>query len=128
MKVNEPDSISVACVGGFLIAAAVGSIFSLRSGSWKETRITTYYLMTWSVLNGLRLALHIVTNKDFALVPNCVCTLIIGIGLACVVCNRIAQSKNKLSEGHKDTMNTRGRFLCVDAEEPFPCVRPFVFV
>jgi hypothetical protein len=96
MKVNEPDLISVACVGGFLIAAAVGSIFSLRSGSWKETRITTYYLMTWSVLNGLRLALHIVTNKDFALVPNCVCTLIIGIGLASVVCNRIAQSKKQI--------------------------------
>jgi hypothetical protein len=95
LKVNAPDLIAISTVGGFLIAAVVGAAFSLKSSSWKEVRIATYYLTTWCLLNGLRLALHIIINKDFSLMPNCVFTLLIGIGLVVVICQRLCPSKNK---------------------------------
>ncbi|MDV3429319.1 MAG: hypothetical protein LIR50_20220 [Bacillota bacterium] len=94
-NVKAPDLISVACIGGFLIAGFFGAAFSLKSGLWSEVRITTYYLMTWSLLNGIRLVLHIIKENDTGLIPNAVSCLIIGAGLAYVVIKRKCCTKNK---------------------------------
>ena len=53
--VNAPDLTAIVTIGEFLLAAFVGAAFSLKSGLWSEVRITTYYIITWSFLNGLRM-------------------------------------------------------------------------
>jgi hypothetical protein len=96
LKVNAPDLIAIATIGGFLIAAFVGAVFSLKSGLWIEVRITTYYLLTWSFLNGIRMALYIITNNETGLLPNTILCLILGIGFIFVVCKRKCSCKNKI--------------------------------
>jgi hypothetical protein len=95
LKVNGSDLISITCIGGFLLAAVVGAAFSLKSNSWKESRIANYYLATWCILNGLRMALNIIVDRNTGLMPNCVFTLLIGIGLVVEICRRSCPPKNK---------------------------------
>lgn len=94
LNVNAPDLISIACIGGFLIAASVGAVFSLRSGLWSEIRITTYYLLTWSLLNSIRMGLYSIIEKEASLLPNVILSFIIGIGLAYIAVRRKFCSKN----------------------------------
>lgn len=75
------DFSALACIGGFLVAAFVGSAFSLASGKWSEVRITVYYLITWSVLNGLRLGYELVIHNQGELLINTLSCLLIGLGL-----------------------------------------------
>lgn len=93
-KINDPDLISVSCIGGFLIAAFVGSVFSLKSGSWKKVRITTYYLMTWCLLNGIRIAGYVITKNETGLLPNMILCLLLGIGFIFVICRRCHPGHN----------------------------------
>jgi hypothetical protein len=96
-NVKAPDLISVACIGGFLIAGFVGAALSLKSGLWNEVKITTYYLITWCLLNGTRMLIYIIKEKETGLIGNVICCLVIGTGLLYVVISRkcCCKIKNK---------------------------------
>lgn len=93
LNVNAPDLIAIATIGGFLLAAFIGSVFSLKSGIWTEVRIVTYSLMTWSLLNGLRMLYFTIADKDLSLMPNTILCLFIGIGLCTAILQRRYLSK-----------------------------------
>jgi hypothetical protein len=96
LNVNAPDLIAISTIGGFLIAAFVGAALSLKSGLWSEVRIATYYLLTWSLLNGLRMLWFIFKEKEAGLWPNTILCLVIGIGLSYVVIKRMNFSKDEV--------------------------------
>lgn len=54
LNINDADIFAIIYIGGFLIAAGLAAYLSLRANNWKVIRITTYYLTTWSLLNGIR--------------------------------------------------------------------------
>ena len=93
LNINAPDIIVIICIGGFLIAAGLAAYLSLRANNWKEVRIATYYLTTWSLLNGIRLGYVVFIEGDMSLIGNAVLTLIIGIGLGYEVFRRYSESK-----------------------------------
>lgn len=93
LKIDAPDLIAIAAIGGFLIAAVMGAALSLKSCLWSEVRITTYYLMTWCLLNGIRMGINMIIKNDISLMPNTVLCLILGIGFACVAIKRKSLSK-----------------------------------
>jgi hypothetical protein len=98
LKVNAPDLTAISTIGGFLLAAFVGAALSLKSGLWSEVRITTYYLITWSLLNGLRMVWFIFKEKETGLWPNAILCLVIGIGLIYVVFRRKSISKHIVND------------------------------
>ncbi len=85
LGVYAPDPISIRCIGGFLLAGALGAGLALRLGRWEEVRIVTYYLMTWGVLNSLALFDWIFSSgqaQALALLPNAIMSGVFGLGLA----------------------------------------------
>ncbi len=83
--IDAPDPLAIRSIGGFMIAAAVGCWLSLRSGRWAEVRIVTIYLITWNVLNSLRIWYGMAfEGQSLSLLPNGIVTAILGIGLLIV--------------------------------------------
>jgi len=83
-------------IGGFLIGAFVGAVLSLQSGLRSEVKITTYYILTWSLLNGFRMAWNIVIDNEDGLVVSTIMCLIMGMGLAYVAIKQNRLTKNSV--------------------------------
>jgi len=91
LGVFAPDPLAIRTIGGFLLGAATGAWFALRSGQWSEVRIVTYYLIAWNSLNSLALFYAILfAGQGAALLPNAIITAILGVGLAVVAWQRRA--------------------------------------
>ncbi len=91
LGVYAPDPIAIRCIGGFLLAAALGAGLALKSGLWNEVRLVTYYLMTWGILNSLALFYWIFFSgqrQASALLPNAIISGVMGLGLAFVAWQR----------------------------------------
>lgn len=98
LGVPAPDLMAICTIGGFLLGGAVGAGFALRSGRWDETRIVTYYLMSWNILNSLGLFQGILFDgQPLALLPNAILTAVLGLGLAFVVWQRRAKPSVSLA-------------------------------
>jgi hypothetical protein len=89
LGIFAPDLMAICTIGGFLLGGAVGAGFALRSGRWSETRIVTYYLMSWNILICVGLLQGILLDgQSLTLWPQVVLTAVIGLGLAFVVWRR----------------------------------------
>ena len=89
LGIFAPDLMAICTIGGFLLGGAVGAGFALRSGRWSETRIVTYYLMTWNILICVGLFQGILLDgQPLTLWPEAILTAVIGLGLAFVVWQR----------------------------------------
>jgi hypothetical protein len=89
LGISAPDLMAICTIGGFLLGGAVGAGFALRSGRWSETRIVTYYLMSWNILICVGLFQGILFDgQSLTLWPEAILTAMIGLGLAFVVWQR----------------------------------------
>ncbi|HEX2916840.1 MAG TPA: hypothetical protein VH186_39140 [Chloroflexia bacterium] len=80
------DPGAVRSIGGFMIGAAVGAGFCLLVNKWSETRIVTYYLITWNLLNGVGLAYNIwQENGSMSLLVNTIVCGLMAIGYTVVL-------------------------------------------
>lgn len=88
LGVEAADPFAVVCIGGFLLGCAFASWLALRSNRWSEVRLVTYYIMSWNILNFIRMAYIIVFKNQTSFVPNAIITGIIGCGLAYIIWQR----------------------------------------
>jgi hypothetical protein len=83
------DSNLLRYIGGFLLGSVVGAGLALQSGSWREVRIVTLYLMSWNLLNSVAMFYGILSGAvPQTYFPNAALTAVAGIGLAFVAFQR----------------------------------------
>jgi hypothetical protein len=98
LGIFAPDLMAICTIGAFLLGGAVGAGFALRSGRWSETRIVTYYLMSWNILifAGLLQGM-LLDGESLMLLPEAMLTAVIGLGLAFVVWERRVKPGSRLA-------------------------------